>query len=65
MSNNIQKVSLSAQVIEPIEIEVKIPTTGEIKPSKVLRAFSGFPKVEVIQTYTTTNYIPGKVTFDK
>jgi len=65
MSECIQKVNLVAEVFEPTEVEVKFTKKGESKPSKIFHGFSGFPKIEDIPTYSSTNYIPGKITFNQ
>jgi hypothetical protein len=65
MISDIQNIKLETKIIEPIEIKIRIPKNGEVKPLKTIKMFSGFPKIEVIQTFTTTNYVPGKITFGK
>ncbi len=63
MTMDIQNVKLETKILQPVDMKVKILKDGETKPSKPVRSFSGFPKVEVIQIFTTTNYMPGIIKF--
>lgn len=58
-----QNMKLETEPITLDEIQVKIPSRGKIKPSKVKKGISGLPRIIPIQIFSTTNYAPGRITF--
>ncbi len=65
MSIVTQRVKLEPDPILSEEIHVKIPKKGKIKPSEIKVGYSGIPKIVQIIVYTSTNYVPGKISFEK
>jgi len=61
MSVVTQKMKLETAIFPIEEIRFQIPRRGKINRSKVKTSFSVSPKIEHIAIFTSTNYLPGKV----
>ncbi len=60
-----QSLKLHAEHHTPDLVKVVIPKKGKIKPSSVKRQSSNALKIQVIQIFHSTNYLAGKITFEK
>ena len=61
----ITRMKLEPEYSPSDSIQIKIPKKGDIPPSDVQTTFSGVPPAREIRSIVTTNYIPGKITFEK
>ncbi len=64
MSDRIQTLKFVPEPITVDDIHVEIPKKGKIKPSIEKTSSSNTIIVEEIQIFTSTNYLPGKISFE-
>lgn len=64
MSTVTQKMKLVPEPLFSDKLRVKISDKGDVQPSKERLSFSGIPKMVYIISYTSTTFVPGKVTFE-
>jgi len=64
MGAHIQKVRLETEPIIFNILRIKIPKRGAPHPSKEQTDLSIGPNIQRIVIYTSSNYIPGKITFE-
>ena len=61
----ITKLRVKPETTISEDIRVEIPKKGKIPPSETRTNYSGRIKAQQIIIPATTNYIPGKISFEK
>ncbi len=61
----ITKLRVEPETTISEDIRIEIPKKGKISPSETRTNYSGRIKAQQIILHASTNYIPGKISFEK